>query len=400
MSVTPVPTTPGEASPSPASGAIPEEAGAAPFAQMLAKAAAAGTGDSVAKARAVDPTMVKPQEGSGQNMAPLEALLTARLPEAVPQSGLAKVPGRDRPPEKEKAVSTGQSGNGLPPLAVPLILSVPLQKVDVAAQAGASASPQVVGSGQPPVRPQPLEGALLPTAPEAAGATRKSELEAVRAGLPQVPAPASRGGEPLIPAPVSAALRQALEPAAQSTLTPPNEVHGAAAPLRADAAPGTLPTLGAAQLPWLPPAAAAQAPAQQGAVSTPLASPHWGQDLGQQLLIGIQGNAQTLTLHVNPPQLGLLQVHLQVNDGQASALFVSPHLAVRQALEGAMPQLRDIFADAGMALLQTQVSADGGGARRDRPRYGGRTTAALPVGEEENAPSFTYWRAGFVNTYV
>ena len=398
MSVTPVPTTPGEASPSPASGAMPEEAGAAPFAQMLAKAAAAGTGDSVAKARAVDPTMVKPQEGSGQNMAPLEALLTARLPEAVPQSGLAKVPGRGRPPEKEKAVSTGQSGNGLPPLAVPLILSVPLQKVDVAAQAGAPASPRVVGSGPPPVRPQPLEGVLLSAAPEAAGATRKSGLDAVRAGLPQVPAPS--GGEPLIPTPVSAALRQALEPAAQSTLTPPGEVHGAAAPLRADAAPGALPTPGAAQLPWLPPAVAVQAPAQQGAVATPLASPHWGQDLGQQMLIGIQGNVQTLTLHVNPPQLGPLQVHLQVNDGQASALFVSPHLAVRQALEGAMPQLRDIFADAGMALLQTQVSADGGGARRDRPRYGGRTTAALPVGEEENAPSFTYWRAGFVNTYV
>ncbi len=400
MSVTPVPTTPGEASPGPASGAIPEEAGAAPFAQVLAKAAAAGTGNSAAKAQAADPAAAKPQEGSGQNMAPLEALLTAMLPEAVPPSGLAKAPGHGRPPEKDKAVPTGQSGNGLPPLAVPLILSVPLQKVDVTAQAAATAPPQVVGSGQPPVRPQPLGEVLLPAASEAVGATRKSGSEAVGTGLPQMPAPAFRAGEPLVPTPVSVALRQALEPAAQQTLTPSSGVHGAAAPLRADAAPGALPTPGAAQLPWLPPAVAAQAPAQQGAVATPLASPHWGQDLGQQLLIGIQGNAQTLTLHVNPPQLGPLQVHLQVNDGQASALFVSPHLAVRQALEGAMPQLRDIFAEAGMALLQTQVSADGGGARRDRPQYGGRTAAALPVGEEENVPSFTYWQAGFVNTYV
>ncbi len=396
MSVISVPSAASEALPGASSGAPPEEAGAAPFAQVLAKAAAAGPGDRAANAKPQAAAAAKPAAGQGQDAAPLAAVLAAMLPEpAGAPPGQAEAPRRESAPEKDRAPPMGQGGNGLPPLAVPLMLASPLQKPAAPGAGGAQATSAPVGDGLPRAQSRIPGEALLPGAVHV---DAKTGYPAVAAGVQQLPA--AHGAEAGAPAPVVSTLRQAPEAGAPAPLDAAQAGYAAAAPSRAEAAPGALPAAGAAQLPWMPPTANAQPAAPQATVAAPLASPHWAQDLGAQLLIGIQGNAQTLTLHVNPPQLGPLQVHLQVSDGQASALFVSPHLAVRQALEGAMPQLRDIFAGAGMGLLQAQVSADGGGARRDPPRQGGRAHGALPVGEEESASGYAYWRAGFVNTYV
>lgn len=97
-------------------------------------------------------------------------------------------------------------------------------------------------------------------------------------------------------------------------------------------------------------------------VETPLGQPGWHDEVGQKLTWIISSNRQQADLVLNPPQLGRIEVTLTLDGGQTSASFTSPHPAVRDALENALPHLREVLADAGVTLGQTHVGAD---ARRD-----------------------------------
>lgn len=98
------------------------------------------------------------------------------------------------------------------------------------------------------------------------------------------------------------------------------------------------------------------------AVNTPLQAANWGNDFSQkvgQLGSKLQNGAHTIELRLDPPDLGPIRITIQMNDQVAQASFVSPHAAVRQAVENALPQLQSQFAQAGISLGQTSVSDHG-----------------------------------------
>ena len=84
----------------------------------------------------------------------------------------------------------------------------------------------------------------------------------------------------------------------------------------------------------------------------------WDQALGDKLVWMAGQSQQTAQLHLNPPELGPLQITLTLDHDQASAQFVSAHALVRDAIEAAMPRLREMLADNGITLGDTSVSAD------------------------------------------
>lgn len=92
------------------------------------------------------------------------------------------------------------------------------------------------------------------------------------------------------------------------------------------------------------------------AISSPLGSSGWAEEFSQKITwMGTQQN-QVAELHLNPPNLGPLDVVLKISDNQATALFTSPHSAVRDAVENALPRLREILADNGIMLGNATVS--------------------------------------------
>jgi len=107
-------------------------------------------------------------------------------------------------------------------------------------------------------------------------------------------------------------------------------------------------------------AAAIAAPVVQAAtltVSTPVNQSRWGDEFSQKITwLASSKIDQSAELHLNPPQLGPLDVVLKVSGDQATALFTSPHAAVREAIEQALPRLRDMLADNGITLGNTTVS--------------------------------------------
>lgn len=90
----------------------------------------------------------------------------------------------------------------------------------------------------------------------------------------------------------------------------------------------------------------------------PLRDPSWAGEFGQKLLWFASNDRQLAQLTLNPPQLGSIEVTLNMDRERASAHFVSLHADVRSAIETAVPRLREMFASAGIELGQVSVGSE------------------------------------------
>lgn len=108
-------------------------------------------------------------------------------------------------------------------------------------------------------------------------------------------------------------------------------------------------------------------------------TPAWDNQLGQKVIWMVGGEDQSATLELNPPDLGPVQVVLNVSNDLASVTFSAQQLEVRQALENALPRLREMMSESGIALGNATVNAgaegrqgqDGQGSGRPGSGHGG-----------------------------
>lgn len=107
-------------------------------------------------------------------------------------------------------------------------------------------------------------------------------------------------------------------------------------------------------------------------VNTPIHDSRWSQDFGEKIVWLAKNDQQVAQLNINPPQLGPMQITLNLNGDQASALFISAHAEVRQAIQDAMPQLREMLAGAGINLGQADVGAQSSQQDKgEKPQFSG-----------------------------
>jgi flagellar hook-length control protein FliK len=104
-----------------------------------------------------------------------------------------------------------------------------------------------------------------------------------------------------------------------------------------------------------PPAAPQVAPLQ---IDAAVSSGAWGAELGQKVVWMIGEKQHIAELRLNPPDLGPLDITLTISDHQATAVFTSPHGAVRDAVESALPRLREVLAESGIMLGNASVTSD------------------------------------------
>lgn len=101
----------------------------------------------------------------------------------------------------------------------------------------------------------------------------------------------------------------------------------------------------------------AQASNQQN-VNAPLRDSSWPQQFGERIVWLAKNDQQTAQININPPQLGPVQITINLSGDQASLAFASPHSEVRQAIESALPQLKELLSSAGINLGQANVGAN------------------------------------------
>jgi flagellar hook-length control protein FliK len=90
-------------------------------------------------------------------------------------------------------------------------------------------------------------------------------------------------------------------------------------------------------------------------------TPAWDGALAQKVTWMSNQQMQVAQLQLNPPDLGPMEVTLTVGtgpDAETRIEFTSPHLAVREALQSALPQLREMMEGSGITLGSTTVSAE------------------------------------------
>jgi flagellar hook-length control protein FliK len=96
-------------------------------------------------------------------------------------------------------------------------------------------------------------------------------------------------------------------------------------------------------------------------LSARVGTPAWDNQVGQKVIWMVGGEDQSATLELNPPDLGPVQVVLNVSNDLASVTFSAQQLEVRQALENALPRLREMMSESGIALGDAFVNADAEG---------------------------------------
>ncbi|MBJ7309179.1 flagellar hook-length control protein FliK, partial [Rugamonas sp. CCM 8940] len=219
----------------------------------------------------------------------------------------------------------------------------------------APAAAAALPSGQPAAEPSDAPGTTLAdaaraTAPEA-GADSINKIETKAQPADNAALQATQGRPQAEAAPLGL---PAGREARAETLTAARE-GAAPAELHATQAPAAAAAQEIAK-------AATALPADK--LSGRVGSPVWDQQLGQKIIFMAAGGEQSASLSLNPPDLGPLQVVLSVSNDQASAAFTSAQPEVRQALEAAMPKLREMMSEAGITLGNATVSADTSGQQQ------------------------------------
>jgi flagellar hook-length control protein FliK len=117
----------------------------------------------------------------------------------------------------------------------------------------------------------------------------------------------------------------------------------------------------------------------------------WDQAVGQKVVWMVAGGQQSASLTLNPPDLGPMQVVLNVTNSHASVTFSAAQPEVRQALEAALPRLREMLGDAGIQLGQASINS-GSAQQQNASAQQGSGSSARPgntVSASETAISTT-----------
>lgn len=183
---------------------------------------------------------------------------------------------------------------------------------------------------------------------------------------------------------------QALNLAAQANNRPSGGAEALlSATARSDANMGGVQTAAMPFAARLDGAQAAQSTIVQLPVATTVGHRGWAAEVGNQVAWMLGRNESRAELQLTPPSLGKLGVSIQVNGDQTTAHFVAATQATRDALEQAMPRLREVLQQAGINLGQTSVGTSGqqsgqDGSGESRRGFGsgrGDGGSALPIGE-------------------
>lgn len=248
--------------------------------------------------------------------------------------------------------------------------------------AALSAAPSEVSAGAPLVRDPALEAAANSVAVIASAPSVKNAVELVQnaepdsiltklsgdAGAKSVAAPRPEGIHKANVAANAADAGQALPlvlPSQEAEASPVPVDIMAEAKLESVVLPALSPLATARAEVGATPSIATAHPFDQvlrqaeskvnAAIEAPVRSALFATELANKVvwLSGRQGQFADLSL--NPPQMGSLEVRLTVSGVDATAQFFSPNPVVRDAIDAALPKLRELMAQAGLSLGEAEV---------------------------------------------
>lgn len=144
-------------------------------------------------------------------------------------------------------------------------------------------------------------------------------------------------------------------------------------------------------------------PQPKSHVSTPFGQQGWDKAISQRVTWLLQDQLKSATLTLNPPHMGPIQVHVQMDKQQINVQFFAALPEVRQALQEAIPALESMMSQSGLQLGQSDVS-DHQAPPQDQSRslltqkQGQLTEEAHPLPDSSN--STRKIGSGLLNTFA
>ncbi len=340
------------ATPSPAGAGAPGE-----FAAVLGEQAAGAP--------------APPDAGSG--------VPTAELPSLPPLPGT----GNLLPPALTGLLQAGAGGEHQNPTATltELPTEVAQQALATIARAQTTAGKPAATPAAPVAGPEVLaavtvpnrdpEASLNPARPVVPGAVVAQTAEALRLKTDKTPvlAPKARHGAERIDLGPILGTRHSAPPGEEITL-PVDTRHQAALATVAARAPtlsgpaSEVPAQPVAGVSTVAPAVAdagstvpaARAGAASGEPSLALGQAGWREALAERVTVLAESGTNAARLRLHPEHLGPLEVRVTVVDDKATVWFVTHSTTAREALETALPRLREMLDATGLELGEASVS--------------------------------------------
>ncbi|HVL02082.1 MAG TPA: flagellar hook-length control protein FliK [Dongiaceae bacterium] len=94
-------------------------------------------------------------------------------------------------------------------------------------------------------------------------------------------------------------------------------------------------------------------------IQTPLTSREWAGEVGQRLLMMVSSKIKSAEIHLNPKELGPMEVRVRMHEDKAHVVFTSQVPQTREALEQAVPRLREMLDQNGVTLGNVNVQDHG-----------------------------------------
>ena len=119
-------------------------------------------------------------------------------------------------------------------------------------------------------------------------------------------------------------------------------------------------------------------------------------DLQQQFASLQEGDARTVELRLDPPELGRVTVRISIVGDEARVVFAAAQGGARELLETTLPRLREMFEEAGLTLGEAEV--DSGKGDRSPQRQATRLLSEEIDANDLEAPSLLDRKEAGVNS--
>ncbi len=91
-------------------------------------------------------------------------------------------------------------------------------------------------------------------------------------------------------------------------------------------------------------------------INLPVQHPRWGNAVSEKVVWMMSAQIKEAAIKLNPANLGSIEIKISLADDQASVAFNVHNSQAKEALESALPRLREMLAEGGIALNDSTVS--------------------------------------------
>jgi flagellar hook-length control protein FliK len=122
-------------------------------------------------------------------------------------------------------------------------------------------------------------------------------------------------------------------------------------------------------------------------IPVPVQDARWADAFSERVVWVTNQRVQAAEIHIEPPQLGPIEVRVSITNDQANLLFTAPHAVARDAIQTSLPRLQEVLFDSGLTLGNVSVGAHspGNGQTAYHDDRGAASSDAATVGIEAGA---------------